>query len=116
MEIDTETDMEMDVETDNTQTWTWMRKRTWTCTCNWDILAKYLTWHNIRDGFVRTASDMPWRNFQQRYIIVAPLQDKKNDIRYKKFIPLLELLSKQCVSRIRHISMGLKKGRYQRYV
>ncbi len=76
--------MEMEVETDNTQTWTWMRKRTRTCTWNWDVLAKYLTWHNIRYDIVRTASDMPWRNFQQRYILVAPLLGKKNNIRCSK--------------------------------
>jgi hypothetical protein len=51
---------------------------------NWGAFAKYLIWRNIRYSAVRIASDMSRSNFQQRYILVAPLHDKRMTRRFPK--------------------------------
>jgi hypothetical protein len=95
MNIDTETDMNMELGT----------------------FAKHLIWRNSRYYTVRIVSDMSWLNFQQRYILVAPLHDVKNDRQIFKYLYCHKgVLSKQCFRGIGNISMVLKKGRYKRHV
>ncbi len=80
--MDMETDMEMETnmepetdfetETDNTQTRTW----TWIC----GTFAKYLIQRNSPCCAVWIASDTSRRNFQRRYILLAPCHDEKKYI------------------------------------
>jgi hypothetical protein len=72
MEIETDMEMELDMETeteaDNTRTWTWP----WTW--NWRTFVKYFIRWNCPYSAIWNASDIAQRNFQWRYILVAPLQ------------------------------------------
>ncbi len=77
MEI--ETDMEMEMETDNTRTWTWPRTQTWTW--NWRTFIKYFIWRNCDYSTIWNASEIARRNFQWRYILLAPLQYEKKSYR-----------------------------------
>jgi hypothetical protein len=77
-DMETEMDMEMEMETDNTRTWIWtghgidehLLSISYGASCPYSAI-----WN---------ASEIAWRNFQWRYILVAPLQYGK------KIIPLLE--------------------------
>jgi hypothetical protein len=66
MDMATETDMETETETDNTRTWT---------------VAKYFIRCNCPYSAIWNASVLSRRNFQWRYILVAPLQNEKNDMK-----------------------------------
>ncbi len=72
MEIETdmekEMDMETETETDNTRTWTW----------TWRTFVKYFIRRNCPYSAIWNASKIARRNFQWRYILVAPLQYGKN--------------------------------------
>jgi hypothetical protein len=76
-EVETETAMETETETDNTQTWTGPRTRAWTW--NWRTFAMYFIWRNCPYSAIWKASEISLRNFQWRYILVAPLHYENND-------------------------------------
>ncbi len=75
IETDMETDMETETETDNTRTWTWPWTRTWTW--NWRTFPKYFVRRNCPYSAIWNAAEIARRNFQCRYILVAPLQYEK---------------------------------------
>jgi hypothetical protein len=80
--MERETDMETEMETDDTRTWTW--PQTWTWTWNWRTFAKYFIRHNCPYSAVWNASEISWRNFQWRYILVAFLQNENNYMKILK--------------------------------
>jgi hypothetical protein len=80
--IETETDMETEKETDNTRKWTWPWKRTWTW--HWRTFAKYFILRNCPNSAIWNATEISWRNFQWRYILVAPLHNGNNDMKIFK--------------------------------
>jgi hypothetical protein len=61
--------METETEIDNTQTQAW----TW----NWRTFKKYLIRRNNPYSTIWIASDISRRNFQWRYILLAPFHDKQ---------------------------------------
>ncbi len=76
-DMETELDMETETETDNTRTWTW----------NWRTFVKYFTQRNCPYSAIWNASEIAWRNFQWRYILVAPLQYGKKSYRCLNSFP-----------------------------
>ncbi len=70
-ETDIEIETDMKTETDNTRTWTW----------NWLTFAKYFIQRNCPYSAIWNASEIARRNFQWRYILVAPLQYEKKSYR-----------------------------------
>jgi hypothetical protein len=64
----------METKTDDTWTWTW----------NCGTFAEYLIWRNSPDSVVWIFSDISWRNFQWRYVLLATFHDEKNDMQIFK--------------------------------
>ncbi len=58
-DMETETDMETDSDNTQTRTWTW----------NYGTFAKYFLWRNSPYSTIWIISDIPWCNFQWRYIL-----------------------------------------------
>jgi hypothetical protein len=76
MEMETDTETETEKETDNTRTWKWPWIQTWTW--NWRTFAKYFIWRNCPYSAIWNDSEISRRNFQWRYILVAPLHYENN--------------------------------------
>jgi hypothetical protein len=116
METDTETDTPTDMQTD-TQTDTEIDTDIDRDT---DIELEYFCFPYVAIalyGLPVTHHGASSNKFQLRYKLVAQLPNENYDMLiFKKSIPPLGLLSKRCVSGIGNIIVGLKKGRYQRYV
>jgi hypothetical protein len=115
METDTETDTSTDTQTD-AEIDTDIDRDT-------DIELEYFCFQYVAIvaialyGLPVTHHGASSNKFQQRYKLVVQLPNENYDMLiFKKSIPPLGLLSKRCVSGIGNIIMGLKKGRYQRYV
>jgi hypothetical protein len=70
-ETETERDVETERETDNTRTWTWTQ--TQTRTWNLRTFATYFIRRNCPYSTKWNAAEISRRNFQWRYILVAPL-------------------------------------------